>query len=708
MTGTNSEMMSFGNYSMNSVFSEMTEDTDSINNNYDVLAGRLSEKAEELIIVLPSKDTISDLLVYSLGLRPEDELTEIVTSLIKGEEVKKESEPLIFTYDDLMNIPLKLISPSDIYKYNERYNIYEDMSEDNEYMQTIYDSSKELKIVGILAPKENINSHILFPGVLYTKQLIEEIIQEAKESEIVKKQLENEDINVFSGKEFNEDDELNLDLEEMISVDENLIAEAFSGNISEKDIKNITEKYIKEISNSLKVNTPEVELEFSETLATIATDVLKTHIKERGMSGVSRIKLNEVDALVKKVIKKSENQVILNNLEAKYLIPKEVFEEMYTGIITGMLKTVISIVDEINVLENSVISNETENTEENNRENTVETTNALIIEMAERLGIELDSDINLDNVSDMVLAEESGLILVDSYVELLVNALLDQEDVRNMSKSFASKMVEAKLQKDVLTKVGELTATLMETAKNAFSVDQNKIARAFKFQLEEDELRRIMSSMTNTSSIQNAKTNLMLLGYQDIDEPSAISFYFKTFDDKEKFLEYLDKYNKEIIKEDESKEIKYTDITGILMSSINSIVNNISYALIAFISISLVVSSIMIGIITYISVLERTKEIGILRAIGASKRNISTIFNAETFIIGTFAGIIGIGVSKLLIIPINTIIYKLTKIKEFRAVLPLEAGAILIILSIILTLIGGIIPSKQAANKDPVLALRSE
>ena len=160
--------------------------------------------------------------------------------------------------------------------------------------------------------------------------------------------------------------------------------------------------------------------------------------------------------------------------------------------------------------------------------------------------------------------------------------------------------------------------------------------------------------------------------------------------------------------EDDEKVIKYTDLTGILMSSVSVIVDSVSYVLIAFVSISLIVSSIMIGIITYISVLERTKEIGVLRAIGASKRNISSIFNAETFIVGLFAGLIGIGVSLFLLIPINSIIHAVTGNPDIIAVLPLPAAIVLIILSVILTLIGGIIPSKKAAKKDPVLALRTE
>ena len=158
----------------------------------------------------------------------------------------------------------------------------------------------------------------------------------------------------------------------------------------------------------------------------------------------------------------------------------------------------------------------------------------------------------------------------------------------------------------------------------------------------------------------------------------------------------------------EDKVISFTDMVGTLMSSVTTIVNTISYVLIAFVAISLVVSSIMIGVITYISVLERKKEIGILRAMGASKRNVAQVFNAETIIIGALAGIIGVGITLLLLIPTNKIIYAISNGANVKAILPVTAGIILIVLSIILTLIGGIIPSRKAAKEDPVLALRSE
>ena len=300
---------------------------------------------------------------------------------------------------------------------------------------------------------------------------------------------------------------------------------------------------------------------------------------------------------------------------------------------------------------------------------------------------------------------EPSAIFVSDAVEGMVKAFVEQEMIVTTSKTIASKMTEATMQKTILGKVGELTGKLMESMSTAFNVDESKIAAAFKFEMNEDELKRLFTAMSSTT-VENADTNLLTLGYQDIEEPTNISFYFKDFDSKELFLDFLDEYNKKIEKEDEEKVIKYTDITGMLMSSVKTIVDSVSYVLIAFVSISLIVSSIMIGIITYISVLERTKEIGVLRAIGASKRNISSIFNAETFIVGLFSGALGILTTLALLLPINAIIHSINT--DITAVLPVQGGITLVVLSVILTLIGGLIPSRQAAKKDPVLALRSE
>lgn len=219
------------------------------------------------------------------------------------------------------------------------------------------------------------------------------------------------------------------------------------------------------------------------------------------------------------------------------------------------------------------------------------------------------------------------------------------------------------------------------------------------------ENERLLSIYDTYISSGSYDDNMTAFGYVSPDAPAGINIYVDSFEDKEAITDCIDDYNKTVAEED---QISYTDYVGLLMSSVTTIVNVISYVLIAFVAVSLVVSSIMIGIITYISVLERTKEIGILRAIGASKRNISQVFNAETFIVGLCSGLIGIGITLLLLIPGNAIIHSLTGAADINAVLPIGSAVLLIVLSVILTLIGGFIPSKKAAKKDPVAALRAE
>ena len=208
-----------------------------------------------------------------------------------------------------------------------------------------------------------------------------------------------------------------------------------------------------------------------------------------------------------------------------------------------------------------------------------------------------------------------------------------------------------------------------------------------------------------TFSDSSYEQNLKNMGYVDLTSPATINIYASTFENKDVITETIENYNKSV---EELKQIKYTDYLGIMMSSITTIINAITYVLIAFVAISLIVSSIMIGVITLISVQERTKEIGILRAIGASKRDISGMFNAETVIIGLSSGLLGIAITYLLCIPLNLILHAITGIATLNAVLPLAGAVILVLISVCLTLISGIIPSRSAAKKDPVIALRSE
>ena len=231
---------------------------------------------------------------------------------------------------------------------------------------------------------------------------------------------------------------------------------------------------------------------------------------------------------------------------------------------------------------------------------------------------------------------------------------------------------------------------------------------AVQLNMGQQELSELLRSMLLTEDT-SYESNLRKLGYVDFSQPSEIRIYPRDFESKESILTILDDYNSRMeARGEQDKVIRYTDMVGTMMTSVTQIVNIISYVLVAFVAISLVVSSIMIGVITYISVMERRKEIGILRAIGASKRNVSQVFNAETFIIGLLAGVIGIGVTLLLLLPGNAILHSLTGQPNISASLPAFSGLVLILLSTALTMLGGLIPSRSAAKCNPVTALRAE
>ena len=259
------------------------------------------------------------------------------------------------------------------------------------------------------------------------------------------------------------------------------------------------------------------------------------------------------------------------------------------------------------------------------------------------------------------------------------------------------------------TNMTEALKTTFEDFGSALTIDQDAFAEAFKFNMGENELQSFMTEMMGGGKSSSAEGNLSAFGFCEEDDLQSITIYPKDFESKDKITQILKDYNKMV--EDaaeEDKSIVYTDIVGALMKSVTKIINTISYVLIAFVAISLIVSSIMIGVITYISVLERRKEIGILRAMGASKHNVAQVFNAETMITGFLAGLFGVGISLFLLIPINALIHKLADSTDVSAIMPWAAAILLVVLSVILTFIGGLIPSKKASRQDPVTALRTE
>ena len=635
-----------------SIFQELPPSEKMMKDSYTIIKGKYPTEYNEMIIVLPDEDYISDILLYSLGLKDTTNVDNMISKIMAGERIEKTDDEREVSFDELLNLKIKLILPTDKYRYNADFNLYEDMTEDQAFMENLYNNSEDLKIVGIAKMKDANGMSAFLSGVGYSSELSKHIVNKTKDKEIVKKQLANKEVNVFSGKRFDDKSQNSgMNFDELISIDTNMLSSAFGVNIDEAYISNITAGYMEEINNAITADTSDAKnmflSSFSNIIKGMLNDYIETHQTEL-MPGVASITSGEVNEVVNNYLNREDIMNSLQPMEDKYTIPKEAYLATYSELIKAFLNMYITV------------------------------------------------------------GGGDSAIISSTVVDTMVDTLVTTNGIPEMADEFAKKMVETTMQKTILTKVGELTGELMGQMATAFNVDQEKIAGAFKFNLTENDIKRIFSAMSNTNNQTDATTNLISLGYQDLDSPSTISFYFKDFASKEKFIDFLEAYNKKMKKQDKEKVIEYTDLTGVMISSVKIIVDSVSYVLIAFVSISLIVSSIMIGIITYISVLERTKEIGILRAIGASKRNISSIFNAETMIIGFLSGLIGVGVSLALLVPINTIIHTLTKNNNITAVLPMTASIVLIILSTVLTLIGGLIPSRKAAKQDPVLALRSE
>lgn len=592
------------------VFFELPQDSKLYESQYDVKAGRLPTAYNECVLVLTSKGNISDFLTYTLGLRNYDELDKMIEQFSKEEQVNTPDISDSYSYEDMLKIKFKLVNASDCYEYDSKYKVWNDKSDNEKYMKNVIDKAEDIKIVGVLQPKEGVSAYMLQTGIYYPVELTTHVIENAENSKIVKEQLKSPKVDVFTGKKFGEeDDSSSFDMNSLFEIDTNAMKKAFK--IDQSKIKVNTSSLNKAIKN---MTLP--EFDFNTALKSIKFSVSE-----------------------------DEKKALVNDLMEGY---KEYLKK------------------------NNIID----------------------IENADKY------------LQDFIKSDEAKAIMTKHLTQIIKSNDLDTQ-VNKIMQSYMNKFA------DQLTKTiqKEMTKSMRQMASSipkAISIDTKAFASAIKINMNEEELSELFASLM-TKKQNTYDNNLKKLNYANLDKPDGISIYPKNFESNEKITAILEQYNSKMEAEgNEDKVISYTDMVGTLMNSVTIIVNVISYVLIAFVAISLVVSSIMIGVITYISVLERKKEIGILRAIGASKRNISQVFNAETFMIGLLAGIIGIVLTVLLLIPINGIIHKLAQGVNVTASLPAMSGLILIVLSTVLTLIGGLIPSKKAAKEDPVLALRSE
>ena len=691
-------------------------DKETLKSNTNLIQGRYPEKYNEVMLVLKDKDKIPDLLVYSLGLRDNKVLNQLVNDIMTNHESDIKDKAKTFTYDELINRQLKLINTSDLYKYNSKYDTYEDMSNDKEYLEDVYNKSEDLIITGVAYCNDNSS----LTGIIYYDSLVDHVIDLAKDSDLVKKQLKNPDVDVFSGNKFDEDKEKSgLNFNDMVSIDQDKLKNAFKFNLDTSAIKDTDYASIilnnsNDIKETITATTDSFVEVINNTYKSFGTTLIDSYNKMFTQTitiATSCPNDNYVDITnpsIGCIFNEGDDYVEINGykyLPENYISTSYVYYGEYSPL-DPSIKTTDFFINSFDSNDdfNNGIDTICQNLKDKTYINlTKEDVKNIAYEMFRTYFDEIRKNGNFDSNTNLIKVDD----LAD--VDTVKNTVLtnNASSIYGQAYNSAKELINMLAAKGVASAVQESTAPLIkvfEGMDKAITFDTQAFSSAFNFDMDEDELSRLMSSML-TSSSASYKNNLINLGYQDKEEPTSISFYFNDFESKDNFLNLIETYNKSV---NEEKEISYTDMTGLLMSSVSTIINAVTYVLIAFVSISLIVSSIMIAVITLISVMERTKEIGILRAMGASKHNVSSIFNAETFIIGLLSGFIGVGISSLLTIPINNLIHKLTDVYDINAVLNLKPALILVLISVLLTMLAGFIPSKKAAKQDPVIALRSE
>ncbi|MDO5108846.1 MAG: ABC transporter ATP-binding protein/permease [Erysipelotrichaceae bacterium] len=730
-------------------------------NQYDVKAGRWPEHFNECVLVLSATGRVTDYTLYAMGLRDPDELTAMLKELTEKDTVRIDDTGIMeFDYDDFLNVSFKLITSADRYVYDEEFEVWRDKGEDDEYMRSLLDDAVDISIVGVVQPRDTESAAMLMTGIGYPSSLTDYVVRKASDARIVRAQLSDPDINVITGKPFDEKKQ-GMDLSKMFSIDEKAMQNAFNFDMSSlnADFKGIDLSSAVDFS-SLNFNVPQMNLDLASLLSQLRFDIDSKELfdlAQKTVEGYTEYSSKEETTDWAKLpkafgtyISEEEGRNLLRDEINKILhesgidsIDPAMFTDALSQVMAGYPQWLVdhdiatsdpnAFVEHLPEYLNSeegqqriaealgTMSAAFENVQVTEKQLTdfAKAVGEGYTEYAEEKGNIPDPGLFTDSLNEYLALERTHKRLrevfstgdkaydLSAQISRLINAQVGgfasslQKSIQDGVQQMMSQMASG------LTSAISSQLAAFSNLSNVFSVNANAFSEAIKVNMTEEDLQELMTSMMSSNS-STYDSNLRTLGYADMNKPYVVSIYPKDFESKAEILKILDQYNARMREEDEDKVVEYTDVVGTLMSGVTNIVNTVSYVLIAFVAVSLIVSSIMIGIITYISVLERIKEIGILRAIGASKRNISEVFNAETFIIGLLSGLLGVGITYALLVPINAVIHNLTDNYAINAFLPAANAVILVIISVILTLIGGLIPSRQAAQKDPVIALRSE
>ena len=647
-------------------FSEIARSSDAgtvsqaIADSYDVLYGSWPKSYDEVVLVLNESNKLSADVLYQLGFLTKEEYEQ---NTEKAEDGEKASE-LSFDYSEVNGREFFLITASDRYTKNENgtFSLLDDSETDE---KTLLKNAVKLKISGVVRPKSEAKNAVLSTAIAYTGALTDYIISHTDESEVVKAQEAHEKVNVLNGIEFEVPD------------DAKKVADA------KEYIKNLDAKEKSSVYTLIKY------YEAADKKSSAATD---------GAADTENMSESEKAAAFDEWVKSADDEVLLALFE-NFLSSGSDFGSAASGS-DEQSATAESDKSGSSSGGNSIFEKLFGSVFKSGSSG-----NSVFGRMLKKIGglfgLSSDSGSNFASSALGSLGDSAKLSLIREYIGKLSDS--QKASLYTIIKSYNIDSADP----DTLKSISSLlSAGQAGGISSGISLDASSVSALLDSWLEntpnDEILVKIYDEYIGDSTYES---NMKAFGKVSYDAPSSIDIYADSFDSKDAVAACISSYNETV---SDDLKITYTDYVSLITSSITKIIDNVSYAIIAFVAISLVVSCIMIGIITHISVMERTKEIGILRALGASKRNISQVFNAETFIVGCCAGLLGVGISLLATIPMNIIIEKFSGIEGLNARLPVSYSAVLVVLSVLITIIGGLLPAKKAAKKDPVIALRSE
>ncbi len=649
--------------------------SDMLKDQYQLLHGTWPDAYDEVVLIVNSRNELSDMVLYALGLKDRTELSGMMADIMSGKPMENVSIDKWDYSHFTEKLGLSLVLPTDYY-----YEVPNAVDGKSVFLKSddterIAASGVKLRITGIISPAEGVSATAMTGSLGYTYHLSDYVREQVAASDVVTYQMlpENDNYDVLTGLPFIIDDtnkktdaekhQAFLDYVNGLSDAEKYkLLLAIQGRISDDDLKTAVDNQMKDLLAEGSVITDEKPVYDREKMEKF---ILDSYAQMAGGASTDLIQ-KYVDALDDERLA----ALIRSSIEEA---TKEIYRKTVEAQIEKTLDTVSAA--ELTAYRMTVLA-ELQKT----------ATESGLSFRAVKQGYLLQ---NYNLLTALPQEAYAGYLTAcdDSKIDSLLDGLLTIQGQSELAR---------RVKEDAAYRAQKAASTLSFILSGMEQREDKDAAFAALYD----------AHMPSDASSSTLDDNLSLLGYVNEAMPDEVVIYMASFEDKEKINAGIDAYNATVT--DKEDEIHYTDYVELLMSSVTTIINAISYVLIAFVAISLVVSSIMIGIITYISVLERTKEIGILRAIGASKGDVSRVFNAETITIGFTSGVIGIGVTLIFILIINIILRALTGIPNLNAVLPVGAAFILVGISMLLTFIAGLFPAGLAAKRDPVVALRSE